>query len=72
MVLKKCCWEQNAAPEWVAMSLGLQVPRTATDRRAGPHTNEPYDVVLLAFTVPTAKADWLLQPLLRKGTRSAG
>ncbi|WP_331720568.1 hypothetical protein OG851_42245 (plasmid) [Streptomyces sp. NBC_00161] len=68
---EKCCWEQNATPEWVAKTMGLQVPQTATDRRAGLHTNVQYDVALLAFTVPTAEADRLLQPLLREGTQMA-
>ncbi|MFK0050119.1 hypothetical protein ACIQU4_39660 [Streptomyces sp. NPDC090741] len=68
---KKCCWEQNATPEWVAKTMGLQVPQTATDRRAGLHTNVQYDVALLAFTVPTAEADRFLQPLLREGTQMA-
>ncbi|KJY37719.1 hypothetical protein VR46_29965 [Streptomyces sp. NRRL S-444] len=68
---KKCCWEQTATPEWVARTMGLQVPQTATDRRAGLHTNVQYDVALLAFTVPTTEADRLLQPLLREGAQMA-
>ncbi|MFC9297182.1 hypothetical protein ACFTWH_01610 [Streptomyces sp. NPDC057011] len=68
---KKCCWEENATPELVAKTMGFQVPETATDRRAGLHTNLQYDAALLAFTVPTAEADRFLQPLLREGTQMA-
>ncbi|MFE5810896.1 hypothetical protein [Streptomyces sp. NPDC056491] len=66
---KNCCWEPNATPEWAARVTGLRVPETATDRRAGLHTNLQYDVALLAFTVPTAEADRFLLPLRREGTQ---
>ncbi|MFG2877786.1 hypothetical protein ACGFYU_22775 [Streptomyces sp. NPDC048337] len=66
---KKCCWEQNATPEWVAKEMGFQVPETASDRRAGLHTNLQYDAVLLAFTVTTAEADRFLKPLQPEGTQ---
>ncbi|NXY94661.1 hypothetical protein HYE82_09700 [Streptomyces sp. BR123] len=45
---KKCCWEENVTPDWMAGTMGFQVPETATDRRAGLHTNAQYDVALLA------------------------
>ncbi|MFI1280448.1 hypothetical protein ACH4U5_06710 [Streptomyces sp. NPDC020858] len=66
---KKCCWEQNVTPEWMAKTMGFQVPETATDRRAGLHTNAQYDVALLAFTVTTAEADRFLKPLQPEGTQ---
>ncbi|MCX5273739.1 hypothetical protein [Streptomyces virginiae] len=68
---KNCCWEQDVTPEWTANTMGFQVPETATDRRAGLHTNVQYDVALLAFTVSTAEADRFLQPLLREGAQMA-
>lgn len=68
---KNCCWDQNATPEWAARVTGIGVPETATDRRAGLHTNMQYDVALLAFTVPTAEADRFLQPLRREGSQMA-
>ncbi|MFG2295584.1 hypothetical protein [Streptomyces sp. NPDC048603] len=64
-----CCWQENATPEWTAGVLGLRVPETATDRRAGLHSNEQYDAALLAFTVTTAEADRFVRPLRREGTR---
>ncbi|MEU8432998.1 hypothetical protein AB0F18_08785 [Streptomyces sp. NPDC029216] len=66
---RPCCWEENATPEWVAKTMGFQVPETATDRRAGLHTNVQYDVALLAFTVTTAEADRFLKPLQPEGTQ---
>ncbi|MCX4958099.1 hypothetical protein [Streptomyces virginiae] len=68
---RACCWEENATPEWTAGVLGLRVPETATDRRAGLHSNVQYDVALLTFTVSTAEADRFLQPLLREGAQMA-
>ncbi|MFF4421141.1 hypothetical protein ACFY04_10200 [Streptomyces sp. NPDC001549] len=68
---RKCCWEENATPEWTAGVLGVQVPEAATDRRAGLHSNVQYDAALLAFTVTTAEADRFLQPLLREGAQMA-
>ncbi|NXY98631.1 hypothetical protein HYE82_30490 [Streptomyces sp. BR123] len=64
----KCCWEENATPEWMAKTMGFQVPETATDRRAGLKTSSQHDVGLLAFTVPTPEAERFLQPLRREGT----
>ncbi|MFD7558250.1 MULTISPECIES: hypothetical protein [unclassified Streptomyces] len=66
---KKCCWEQNVTPEWMAKTMGFQVPETATDQRAGLHTNAQYDVALLAFTVTTVEADRFLKPLQPEGTQ---
>ncbi|MFI1281846.1 hypothetical protein ACH4U5_14025 [Streptomyces sp. NPDC020858] len=66
---RNCCWEENATPEWTAGVMGLRVPETATDRRAGLHTNLQYDAALLAFTVTTAEADRFVQPLRREGTQ---
>ncbi|MFI0204214.1 MULTISPECIES: hypothetical protein [Streptomyces] len=68
---RACCWEENATPEWTAGVLGLRVPETATDRRAGLHSNVQYDAALLTFTVSTAEADRFLQPLLREGAQMA-
>ncbi|MER7729587.1 hypothetical protein ABTX80_01760 [Streptomyces erythrochromogenes] len=66
---KACCWEEHATPEWTAKTMGFRVPETATDRRAGLHTNDQYDVALLAFTVTTAEADRFLEPLQPEGTQ---
>ncbi len=66
---KNCCWEENATPEWAAGVMGLRVPETATDRRAGHHSNLQYEVALLAFAVPTAEVDRFVQPLRREGTQ---
>ncbi|GAA3239661.1 hypothetical protein [Streptomyces lavendulae] len=66
---KNCCWEQNVTPEWMARTMGFQVPETATDRRAGLNSNVQYDVALLTFTVTTAEADRFLKPLQREGTQ---
>ncbi|KPI10899.1 hypothetical protein OV450_3207 [Actinobacteria bacterium OV450] len=66
---RMCCWEENATPEWTAGLLGVHVPETATDRRAGLHSNVQYDAALLAFTVTTAEADRFVQPLRRDGTQ---
>ncbi len=65
----KCCWEENATPEWMAGVMGFQVPQAATDRRAGFKTSSQYDVGLLSFTVPTAEADSFLQPLVPPGKK---
>ncbi|MFF4421472.1 hypothetical protein ACFY04_11905 [Streptomyces sp. NPDC001549] len=65
----KCCWEENATPEWMAGVMGFQVPQAATDRRAGFKTSSQYDVGLLSFTVTTAEADSFLQPLVPPGKK---
>ncbi|MEU6863751.1 hypothetical protein ABZ924_10815 [Streptomyces sp. NPDC046876] len=66
---KACCWEENVTPEWMAKTMGFEVPESATDRRAGLKTNAQYDVALLAFTVPTPEADRFLKPLQPEGTQ---
>lgn len=66
-----CCWAENATPEWVARTMGVQVPETATDRRAGLHSNGQCDVALLAFTVTTPEADRLVRPLRSEGSEMA-
>ncbi|MGW0365285.1 hypothetical protein [Streptomyces sp. NPDC002990] len=66
---EKCCWEENVTPAWMAEAMGVQVPQTATDRRAGFKTGLQYDVGLLSFTVAAQEADRFLQPLRREGSQ---
>ncbi|WP_406277498.1 hypothetical protein [Embleya sp. NBC_00896] len=64
-----CCWKDGATPAWTSELIGVGVPETATDRRAGYKTGSRYDVALLAFTLPEPEADAYLLPLNPKGTR---
>ncbi|MFJ8918856.1 hypothetical protein ACIREK_05225 [Streptomyces sp. NPDC102415] len=48
-----CCWECGAAPA----RMGVRIPATASDRRAGYKVGERYDTGLLSSLLPTAEAD---------------
>ncbi|MFF3458958.1 hypothetical protein ACFYXH_32505 [Streptomyces sp. NPDC002730] len=64
-----CCWESRATPAWMSEEIGIRIPKTASDRRAGYKTGSRYDTGLLAFTLPSQEADAYTSRLIRKGTK---
>ncbi|MFE4367469.1 hypothetical protein ACFRMN_04290 [Streptomyces sp. NPDC056835] len=50
-------WAEDATPESVGKRLGVEVPATATDRRAAYQNGFQDDELLLAFSLSTPEAD---------------
>lgn len=61
-----CCWEKNATAASVARRIGIRIPGSATDRRAGVKENDRQTIAVLAFTVPTRDAESYLTRLVPK------
>jgi hypothetical protein len=56
-------WGEGTTPESVSGQLHLEIPADATDRRAAHQKGLQDDGLLLAFTLPAAKADAFLTRL---------
>lgn len=67
-----CCWEKGATPAWTSGLMGIRMPDSATDRRSGYKVGQRYDSALLAFVLPSKKADAYTGQLIREGTRMIG
>ncbi|MFI6344002.1 hypothetical protein [Streptomyces sp. NPDC050560] len=59
-----CCWEKDAGPDSVSHRIGVRIPASAVDRRAGVKTNARYTTAILAFTLPTRDAESYLARLV--------
>ncbi|MCM2391270.1 hypothetical protein [Streptomyces albipurpureus] len=68
---KDCCWVSGATPAWTIKLFGLQVPKTATDQRAGYKTGR-IDIALLSFVLPRPDAEKYLKALSPEGTKLIG
>ncbi|MER7660911.1 MULTISPECIES: hypothetical protein [unclassified Streptomyces] len=66
---KNCCWESGATAAWIGEQIGIRIPKTASDRRAGYKTGSRHDTGLLAFTLPSPEADGYTSRLIRPGTK---
>ncbi|WP_344633602.1 hypothetical protein [Streptomyces glaucosporus] len=60
---KECCWADGATPEWMSEVIGVEIPASATDRRAGYKIGSRLDTGLLAFTLPSNEAEKYLVAL---------
>ncbi|MEU5714243.1 hypothetical protein AB0G71_00365 [Streptomyces sp. NPDC020403] len=63
-----CCWEDGATPAWMSDRMGIRIPGTASDLRAGYKVGERYDTGLLSFVLPTAEAETYTARLIPDGT----
>lgn len=63
-----CCWEDGATPAWMSDRMGVRIPATASDRRAGYKVGERYDTGLLSFVLPTDEAETYTGRLIQDGT----
>ncbi|WP_254667839.1 hypothetical protein [Streptomyces griseus] len=63
-----CCWEDGATPAWMSDRMGIRIPGTASDRRAGYKVGERHDTGLLSFVLPTAEAETYTGRLIPDGT----
>ncbi|MFF2726979.1 hypothetical protein ACFVS9_03625 [Streptomyces sp. NPDC058008] len=63
-----CCWEEGATPAWMGTQMGIRIPDTASDRRAGYKTGERYDTGLLSFVLPAEEARTYTGRLVPDGT----
>ncbi|EFL23258.1 hypothetical protein SSOG_02972 [Streptomyces himastatinicus ATCC 53653] len=57
-------WKGGATPEWMSGQMGIRIPAGASEQRAGYRTGSRYDVGLLSFALPEAKADAFLARLV--------
>ncbi|MER5891787.1 hypothetical protein [Streptomyces sp. NPDC001876] len=64
-----CCWEDGATPAWMSDRMGIRIPDTASDRRAGYKVGERFDTGLLSFVLPTDEAETYTGRLIEDGTR---
>ncbi|MGK5631458.1 hypothetical protein [Streptomyces sp. URMC 123] len=62
-----CCWREGVTFAWMREVIGVQVPDSATDRRAAYKTSSMYDTGLLVFTLPSAEAERYLVALNPSG-----
>ncbi|GAA3643198.1 hypothetical protein ACG5V6_07980 [Streptomyces chitinivorans] len=69
---RRCCWAEGATPQWMSEVIGVRVPKSATDRRAGYKIGSRLDTGLLAFTLPSQEADEYLAPMTPEGTEMIG
>ncbi|MFF2023008.1 hypothetical protein ACFVW2_14575 [Streptomyces sp. NPDC058171] len=67
-----CCWEEGATPAWLSKQMGIRIPGSATDRRAGYKVGERYDSALLAFVMPSKAADAYTEQFVEEGTEMIG
>ena len=54
---------------WMSDQMGIRIPDTASDRRAGYKVGERYDTGLLSFVLPTDEAETYASRLIRSGTK---
>ncbi|MGV9314744.1 hypothetical protein ACWDR0_21545 [Streptomyces sp. NPDC003691] len=64
-----CCWQEGITPEWLGTAIGIRIPDTATDRRAGYLVGPRWDNGILAFTLTDAEARAFLGRLVPGGER---
>ncbi|MFD4033744.1 hypothetical protein ACFWVP_25345 [Streptomyces sp. NPDC058637] len=64
-----CCWEDGATPAWMSDRMGIRIPATASDRRAGYKVGERYDTGLLSFVLPADDAETYTGRLIEDGTK---
>lgn len=64
-----CCWEDGATPAWMSDQMGIRIPETASDRRAGYKVGERYDTGLLSFVLPAEEAETYTGRFIEDGTR---
>ncbi|URM90213.1 hypothetical protein LUW75_09670 [Streptomyces sp. MRC013] len=64
-----CCWEEGVTPAWMSDQIGIRIPETASDRRAGYKVGQRYDTGLLSFVLETAEAEAYTGGLIRDDTR---
>ncbi|MFE9723046.1 hypothetical protein ACFYQ5_05490 [Streptomyces sp. NPDC005794] len=64
-----CCWEDGATPAWMSDQMGIRIPDTASDRRAGYEVGERYDTGLLSFVLPADEAETYTGRFVEDGTR---
>ncbi|MGW9123290.1 hypothetical protein ACWGRV_43105 [Streptomyces sp. NPDC055663] len=67
-----CCWEDGATPAWMSGQLGIRIPETASDRRAGYKVGQRYDTGLLSFALPSDEAATYTGRLIRNDTKMIG
>ncbi|MEV5444349.1 hypothetical protein AB0N23_17695 [Streptomyces sp. NPDC052644] len=63
-----CCWEDGATPAWMSERIGIRIPETASDRRAGYKVGERYDTGLLSFVLRSDEAAAYTGRLISPGT----
>jgi hypothetical protein len=63
-----CCWRDGATPESLSAEIGIRIPETASDRRAGHKSGDRADTGVLALTLPVEEADVYTSRLIRDGT----
>ncbi|MCX4789377.1 hypothetical protein OG369_25300 [Streptomyces sp. NBC_01221] len=67
-----CCWKEGATPAWMSGQMGIRIPETASDRRAGYKVGQRYDTGLLSFVLPSEEAEANTGRLVREGTKMIG
>ncbi|MEU3821411.1 hypothetical protein AB0E74_17620 [Streptomyces sp. NPDC030392] len=67
-----CCWEDGATPAWMSERIGIRIPETASDRRAGYKVGERYDTGLLSFVLRSDEAAAYTGRLVPPGIRMSG
>jgi hypothetical protein len=67
-----CCWEDGATPAWMSAQIGIRIPETASDHRAGYKVGQRYDTGLLSFVLRSDEAAAYTGRLIREGTRMSG
>jgi hypothetical protein len=67
-----CCWEDGATPAWMSDRMGIRIPATASDRRAGYKVGERYDTGLLSFVLPAEEAKAYTDRLVPHGIQMSG
>lgn len=66
---RTCCWDKHATVASVARRIGIRIPTSAIDRRAGVKENDRQTVAVIAFTVPTRLAESYLARLVPEDER---
>jgi hypothetical protein len=64
-----CCRRDGVTPESLSAEIGIRIPETASDRRAGRKSGDRADTGVLAFTLPVEEADVYTSRLVRDGTK---
>ncbi|MFD6278618.1 hypothetical protein ACFWFI_24075 [Streptomyces sp. NPDC060209] len=67
-----CCWEDGATPAWMSVQMGIRIPETASDLRAGYKVGQRYDTGLLSFVLPSEEAETYTGRLIQTGTKMIG
>jgi hypothetical protein len=67
-----CCWAEGVTPAWMSDQIGIRMPESAADRRAGYKPTAMYDVGLLSFVLPAKDAERYLGRLKPKNEKLLG